>query len=64
MHTNNGSTRVTNDHVNFVTIGSAEISDNRHKVFDVVGESTLSPLATALVISAAGLEFSGTGKTA
>lgn len=50
---------MTDDHVNFVTIGRAEVSNDRYKVFDIVGKSALRPLATAFVISAARRECPG-----
>lgn len=53
MHTNNGTTGMTDDHVDFITIGGSEVSDHCHKVLDIVGKSALSPLTTAFVISPA-----------
>ena len=56
MHANNGATGVTNHHVDVVTVDRAEVSNDRHKVLDVVHESSLSPLATAFMISPVELE--------
>lgn len=49
---------MADNHVDLIAVGGAEVSNDRHEVLNVVGESSVSTLAAAFVISPAELESS------
>lgn len=48
---------MANGHVNFVSIGESEVSDDCRNVFDIVGKTIVSALTTAFVVSSAMFVF-------